>query len=87
MKQFSFRLAAINVCPVLVPSEILPSTHLPTTEGLTAEWTVSLRLMVPATGFEPTLVGLVLFETLRLNHSVTPPLNRQLASDLSIFYE
>ena len=37
MKHFSFRLAVINVCPVLVPSELLLSTHLPTSEGWIAE--------------------------------------------------
>ena len=34
-----FRLAVINVCTVLVPSELLLSTHLPTLEGWTAELT------------------------------------------------
>ena len=33
IKLFSFRLAVINVCPVLVPSELLLSTRLPTSEG------------------------------------------------------
>ena len=37
MKHFSFGLAAINVCPVLVPSELLLSTHLSTSERWTAE--------------------------------------------------
>ena len=32
-----FRLAVINVCPVLAPPELLLSTHLPTSEGWTAE--------------------------------------------------
>ena len=36
---FSFRLAVINVCQVLGPSEKLLSTHLPTSEGWTAELT------------------------------------------------
>ena len=40
MKHLSFRLAVINVCPVLMPSELLLSTHLPTSEGQTAELTV-----------------------------------------------
>ena len=34
---FSFRLAVINVCQVLGPSELLLSTHLPTSEGGTSE--------------------------------------------------
>ena len=76
MKQFSIRLAVINVCPVLLPSELLLSTHLLTSEGLTAELTVGLWLVVPTTGFEPTRVGLAWFETLRLNHSATPPFTR-----------
>ena len=42
MEHFSFRLAVINVCPVLVSSELLLSTHLPTSEGWTAELTVGL---------------------------------------------
>ena len=58
MKPFSFRLAFINVCPVLVPSELLGSTHLPTTEGWTAELTVGFWLVAPTTGFEPTRVDL-----------------------------
>ena len=37
MKHFRFRLAVINVCPVLVPSELLWSIHLLTSEGWTAE--------------------------------------------------
>ena len=71
MKHFSYRLAVINVCPVLVPSELLLSTHLPTSEGWTAELTVGLWLVVPTTGFEPTRGDLTRFETLRLNHSAT----------------
>ena len=58
MKHFSIRLAVINVCPVLAPSELLLSTHLPTSEGWTAELTVGLWLVVPTTGFEPTRVDL-----------------------------
>ena len=42
IKHFNFRLAVINVCPVLVPSELPLSTHLPTSEGWTAELTVGL---------------------------------------------
>ena len=53
-----FRSAVINVCPVLVLSELLLSTHLPTSEGWTAELTVGLWLVVPMTGFEPMLVDL-----------------------------
>ena len=58
MKNFSFRLAVINVCPVLVPSELLLSIHLMTSEGWTAELTVGLSLVVPTTGFEPMQVDL-----------------------------
>ena len=54
-----FRLAVINVCSMLVPSELLLSTHLPTSEGLTAELTVGLWLVVPTTGFEPTRVDMI----------------------------
>ena len=46
MQHFSFRLAVINACPVLVPSELLLSTHLPTSEGWTAELTVDCWLVV-----------------------------------------
>ena len=42
------------MCLVLVPSESLQSTHLPTSEGWTAELTVGLCLVAPTTGFEPT---------------------------------
>ena len=49
-KHFSFILAVINVCPVLGPSELLLSTHLPTSEGWTAELTVGLWVVVPTTG-------------------------------------
>ena len=63
MKHFSFfRLAVINVCPVLAPSELLLNTHLPTSEGWIAELTVGLWLVVPMTGFEPTRVDLAWFE-------------------------
>ena len=58
MKHFKFRLAVMNVCPALVPSKLLQSTHLPTPEGWTAELTVGLWLVVPTTGFEPTRVDL-----------------------------
>ena len=46
IEHFNFRLAAINVCPVLVRSELLLSTHLPTSEGWTAALTVGLWLVV-----------------------------------------
>ena len=58
MKHYIFQLAVINVCPVLVPSELLLSPHLPTSEGWKAELTVSLGLVVPTTGFEPARVDL-----------------------------
>ena len=54
MKHFNFRLAVINVCPVLVPSELLLSTHLPTSEGWSAGFAVGLWSVVPTMGFEPT---------------------------------
>ena len=37
IRHLNFRLAVVNVCPVLLPSEVLLSTHLPTSEGWTAE--------------------------------------------------
>ena len=58
MKHFSFRFAVIDVCPVLVSSELLLSTHLSTSEGWTAELTVGLWFVIPMTGFEPTRVDL-----------------------------
>ena len=60
------------MCPVLVPSELLLSTHLPTLRGWTAELTVGLWLVVPTTGFEPKQLDLTRFETLRLDHLATP---------------
>ena len=60
MKHFSFRLADINLCPVVVSSELLLSSHLPTSEGWTAELAVDLWLVVPMTGFEPTRVDVKL---------------------------
>ena len=36
---------------MLVPSELLLSTHLPTSEGWTAELNVGLWLVVPMAGF------------------------------------
>ena len=77
---FSFRLDVTNVCPVLVPLELLRSIHLPTSEGWTAELAVSLWLVVPRTSSEPTRVDLTgfepmrVFETPHLNHSATLPL-------------
>ena len=41
----AIRLAVINVCLVLVPSELLLSTHLPTSEGWTAELAAGLWLV------------------------------------------
>ena len=70
---FNFRLAAINACPVFVSSELLLSTHLPTSEGWTAELTVGLWLVAPTVGREPRTEDLTRFATLRLNHSATPP--------------
>ena len=66
MKHFSFRLAVINVCrcyqcvssACALRVELLLSTHLPTSEGWTAEFTVGLWTVVPTTGFEPTRVDL-----------------------------
>ena len=58
IKHFKFRLAVVNACPVLVPSELLLSTHLPTSEGWTAGLTVGLWLVVPTMGFEPMRVDL-----------------------------
>ena len=55
-------------------SEFLLSTHLPTSEGWTAELTVGLWLVVPTTGFEPMRVYLTRFETRCLNQSATPPI-------------
>ena len=57
MKHFSFRLAVINVSSACA-LEVLLSTHLPTSEGWTAELTAGLSLVVPRTGFEPTRVDL-----------------------------
>ena len=52
---------------LLVPSELPLSTHLPTSEGWTAELNVGLWLMVPM-GFEPKQKDPTRFETLHLNH-------------------
>ena len=38
------------MCPVLVPSELLLSTHLPTSEGWTAELAVGFWLVAQTTG-------------------------------------
>ena len=72
-KRFNFRSAVINVRPVLVPSELLLSTHLPTSEGWTAELTVGLWFVIPTPGFEPTQGDLTRFGALRLKHSTTLP--------------
>ena len=69
IKRFNFGLAVINVCPVPLPSELLLSAHLPTSEGWTAELTVGLWFVIPTAGFEHTQGDLTRFETLRLNHS------------------
>ena len=50
MKHFSFRLAVINVCPVLVASELLLSTYLPTSERWTFELAIGLWLVVLTKG-------------------------------------
>ena len=68
MKHFSLRLAVINVCPVLISSELLLSTHLPTSEGWTAELIVGLWLVAPTTGLKPTRADFTRFETQCLNH-------------------
>ena len=73
MKHVSFKLAVINVCPVLVPLELLLSTHLSTSEIWTAEFDVGLWLMIPTIGFEPSRVDLARPETRCLSHSATPP--------------
>ena len=73
IQHFNFRLAVINLCPGVVPSELLLSTHSPTLEGLTAELTFGLWLVAPKMGFEPTGADLTRFETLRLNHLATLP--------------
>ena len=57
----------------LVPSELPLSTHLPTSEGWTAELAAGLWFAESATGFEPTRVYPIRFETLHLIHSATPP--------------
>ena len=43
---------------LLVPSELLLSTHLPASEGWTAELAVGLWLVVRRRGFEPTRADL-----------------------------
>ena len=47
IKHFKYRLAVINVCPVLVSSELLLSTHLPVSEGWTAGLGVGSGLWFP----------------------------------------
>ena len=56
-----------------MPSELPLSTHLPTSEGWTAEVVSGLWLAESATALEPTRVKPTRFETLRLMHSATPP--------------
>ena len=60
------------MCPVLVPSEIPSSIHLPTSEGWAAELTVGVRLVAPTMGFDPTRVDVTRFEIPRLNDSALP---------------
>ena len=60
----------------LVPLELPPSTHLPTSEGWKAQLVLGLWLVVPTIGFEPTQIDPARFETLCLSHSITPPENR-----------
>ena len=58
-----------------MPSELPPSTHLPTLKGWRAELAVSCWLVVCTVvaimGFKPTWADPTRFETLRLNHLVT----------------
>ena len=61
-----------------MPSKIPLSTHLPTSEGWTAELAMVLRLVVSTTGFEPTGVDPARMETLRLNDSAAPGRKTQL---------
>ena len=77
MKYLNYRLAVINVCLVLVPSELLLSTHLMISEGWTAEFTDGFRLVVLTMGFEPMRVDHTRFKTLGLNHSATPPMTAE----------
>ena len=58
MKHSSFLDQLLSMCDQFSSSELLLSTHLPTSEGWTAELTVGLWLVVPTTGFEPTLADL-----------------------------
>ena len=53
---------------------VTSTTHLPTSEGWTAELAEGLWFVVSATGIESTRVDPTRFETLCLNHSATPPL-------------
>ena len=56
-----------------MPSDLPLGSHLPTPEGWTAELAASLWFVVLAMGFEPTRVEPTRFQTLRLNHTATPP--------------
>ena len=69
MKHFSFRLAVVKVCPVLLPSELLLSTHLPTSEGWTAELTVGLWLVVPTIILMIMIILIQIFTEEGLSHS------------------
>ena len=55
------------MCPVLVPSELFLSTHLPTPEGWTAELAVGLYLVLPLMGFKPACGDLTRLKTLLLS--------------------
>ena len=85
IKHSNFRLAVFKMCPVPVPSELLLSTHLPTSEGWTVELAVGLWLVVSTTGFEPTRADLTILETLRLNHSATSSFNGVRESNSMLF--
>ena len=69
---FNFGLAVINVCPVLVSSELSLRTRLPMSEGWTAELTVGLWLMVPMMRFKHRREDWTRFKTLYLNDLATP---------------
>ena len=76
IEHFNLRLAVISVCPVPVPSELLLSTHLPTSEGCTAELTADLRSVALTVELEPRREDPARFEVLRRSPSATPPLRR-----------
>ena len=60
-----------------MPSELPPSSHIPTSEEWTAELAAGLCFAVSATGFETMWVDPTGFETLRLNHLATPPVETE----------